>query len=363
MGEAGRCGRWRPRLACVTRASLDKQPHEVAAMFDGVAARYDLTNTVLSLRPGPRLAPGHPGGARPRARASRCSTSAPAPACPPRSWPAPARTRSAPTSRSACCSAGRRVRPTVPLLAGDALAAAVRRRHLRRGDHLLRAAQRRRHRRRAARRWPGSPGPAAGWWSASSATRPTAAFRTVYLAYLMRVAAGGGPARCPATRTRTSISPSRSGPGRTRPGWPRGSPAPAGARVAWRNLTGGVVALHRATRLIDELSRRSVWRIPSRTLAAMDSDDLDVERGTATRGQGRATRPEQVDADPRGRRRDRGPGSAPTGDRRARSAAGVSASHLELARRSDARGRRAGRARRGCRRLGSPNPRVPRRRS
>src|SRR5918996_917529 len=32
----------------VTRADLDKQPHEVAAMFDGVARRYDLTNTVLS---------------------------------------------------------------------------------------------------------------------------------------------------------------------------------------------------------------------------------------------------------------------------------------------------------------------------
>src|SRR6476659_3816867 len=31
-----------------SRASLDKQPHEVAAMFDGVAERYDLTNTVLS---------------------------------------------------------------------------------------------------------------------------------------------------------------------------------------------------------------------------------------------------------------------------------------------------------------------------
>nr|WP_204264233.1 demethylmenaquinone methyltransferase [Geodermatophilus normandii] len=27
---------------------MDKQPHEVAAMFDGVARRYDLTNTVLS---------------------------------------------------------------------------------------------------------------------------------------------------------------------------------------------------------------------------------------------------------------------------------------------------------------------------
>jgi demethylmenaquinone methyltransferase/2-methoxy-6-polyprenyl-1,4-benzoquinol methylase len=30
------------------RASLDKRPAEVAAMFDGVARRYDLTNTVLS---------------------------------------------------------------------------------------------------------------------------------------------------------------------------------------------------------------------------------------------------------------------------------------------------------------------------
>jgi demethylmenaquinone methyltransferase/2-methoxy-6-polyprenyl-1,4-benzoquinol methylase len=33
----------------VTRASLDKQPHEVASMFDDVAERYDLTNDVLSL--------------------------------------------------------------------------------------------------------------------------------------------------------------------------------------------------------------------------------------------------------------------------------------------------------------------------
>lgn len=33
----------------VTRASLDKQPHEVASMFDRVAKRYDLTNDVLSL--------------------------------------------------------------------------------------------------------------------------------------------------------------------------------------------------------------------------------------------------------------------------------------------------------------------------
>jgi demethylmenaquinone methyltransferase/2-methoxy-6-polyprenyl-1,4-benzoquinol methylase len=33
----------------LSRATLDKDPHEVAAMFDGVARRYDLANTVLSL--------------------------------------------------------------------------------------------------------------------------------------------------------------------------------------------------------------------------------------------------------------------------------------------------------------------------
>jgi demethylmenaquinone methyltransferase/2-methoxy-6-polyprenyl-1,4-benzoquinol methylase len=33
----------------VSRAGLDKQPHDVATMFDKVAERYDLTNDVLSL--------------------------------------------------------------------------------------------------------------------------------------------------------------------------------------------------------------------------------------------------------------------------------------------------------------------------
>lgn len=35
--------------ARAVRADLDKRPTDVSSMFDGVAARYDLTNTVLSL--------------------------------------------------------------------------------------------------------------------------------------------------------------------------------------------------------------------------------------------------------------------------------------------------------------------------
>ncbi len=37
------------RFDDVSRATLDKDPREVASMFDGVARRYDITNTVLSL--------------------------------------------------------------------------------------------------------------------------------------------------------------------------------------------------------------------------------------------------------------------------------------------------------------------------
>jgi demethylmenaquinone methyltransferase / 2-methoxy-6-polyprenyl-1,4-benzoquinol methylase len=39
-------GRWHD--GAVTRAQLDKRPGDVAAMFDGVADRYDLLNDVLS---------------------------------------------------------------------------------------------------------------------------------------------------------------------------------------------------------------------------------------------------------------------------------------------------------------------------
>ena len=84
------------------RADLDKQPTEVAAMFDEVAERYDLTNDVLALgqtrlwrravvnavapRPGERildLAAGtgtSPIRRAPRSGASRCRATARNPA-------------------------------------------------------------------------------------------------------------------------------------------------------------------------------------------------------------------------------------------------------------------------------------------
>ena len=38
----------------MNRASLDKRPSDVARMFDDVAARYDITNDVMSMGPDRR---------------------------------------------------------------------------------------------------------------------------------------------------------------------------------------------------------------------------------------------------------------------------------------------------------------------
>jgi demethylmenaquinone methyltransferase/2-methoxy-6-polyprenyl-1,4-benzoquinol methylase len=42
-------GRTRGTIVAVPRASLDKKPDEVASMFDGIAKNYDLVNDVISL--------------------------------------------------------------------------------------------------------------------------------------------------------------------------------------------------------------------------------------------------------------------------------------------------------------------------
>jgi demethylmenaquinone methyltransferase/2-methoxy-6-polyprenyl-1,4-benzoquinol methylase len=111
----------------VTRATLDKDPAEVAAMFDEVAARYDLTNTVLSLGQDRGWRTAVPGrstcaggaGARPRGRHATSSAA----------LARPGPTSSAATSRSACCAsgrrpargrrAGRRRRPALPFADGS----------------------------------------------------------------------------------------------------------------------------------------------------------------------------------------------------------------------------------------------------
>lgn len=70
----------RPRngsVEAMSRAALDKDPRDVASMFDGVARKYDLTNTVLSLgqdrywrratRSALRIGPGQRSWTWPRA--------------------------------------------------------------------------------------------------------------------------------------------------------------------------------------------------------------------------------------------------------------------------------------------------------
>ena len=143
---------------------------------------------------------------------------------------------------------GKQRRPGAGLRGRRRAAAAVRRRRLRRRDHLLRAAQRRGHPGCPDRDAPGDPARAAGWSSASS-PRPTwAPFRR----RLHRVPDGGAaPDRLASsrpTRRRTCTWPSRSAPGPTRPGWPRRITAAGWRDVAWRNLSGGIVALHRGVR-------------------------------------------------------------------------------------------------------------------
>ena len=192
------CG-WHSRA--VTRADLDKQPHEVAAMFDGVAERYDLTNTVLSfgqdrgwrratraaldLKPGQRVLDVGAGTGVSTEELARSGSYA-----------------VGVDLSTGMLRAGRRVRPTVPLLAGDALRLPF----------------------------------------------PDGAFRTAYLQYLMR--------SLPAVARRVSSNPDayvylaesiRAWPDQAALAGRIGR-AGGWSKVGWRNMTGGIAALHRATR-------------------------------------------------------------------------------------------------------------------
>jgi demethylmenaquinone methyltransferase/2-methoxy-6-polyprenyl-1,4-benzoquinol methylase len=226
--------------------SLDKRPDRVAEMFDGVAERYDLTNTVLSfgrdrawrratrralgLRPGERVLDVGAGTGVSTAELAQSGAYA----------------VGADLSLG-MLRAGRRARPGVPLLAGDALALPFREGvfdavtisfALR---NVVDVAAALRELARVTR-----PG---GRLVVCEFSHPTnAAFRTVYLSYLMRSLPT--VARAVATNPDAYVYLAES-----ISAWPdqrvlAARVAGAGwARVGWRNLTGGVVALHRATRV------------------------------------------------------------------------------------------------------------------
>jgi demethylmenaquinone methyltransferase / 2-methoxy-6-polyprenyl-1,4-benzoquinol methylase len=229
----------------MTRAQLDKQPHEVAAMFDGVAGRYDRTNTILSFGQDRlwRRATRHALDLRPGelvldlAAGTGVSTEE--------------LSRSGATVVGADISqgmlrAGRASGRTVPLFAGDALALPFR-------DGVFDAVTisfglRNVHDTVAALRELARVTRAGGRLVVCEFSHPTLApFRAVYLRYLM----GALPA---VARAVSSNPDAYVYLAESIQGWPNQAElaekmAAAGwTGVGWRNLTGGVVALHRATR-------------------------------------------------------------------------------------------------------------------
>src|SRR5690242_9881869 len=233
------------RVVVVTRADLDKQPHEIAEMFDGVADRYDLTNTVLSfgqdrgwrratrealaLRPGERVLDVGAGTGVSTEELGRSGAYA-----------------VGADLSTGMLRAGRRTGRTVPLVAGDAL-------RLPFPDGAFDAvtisfALRNVVDTGAALRELGRVTRPGGRLVVCEFSHPTnALFRGVYLEYLMRAV--------PRVARRVAANPEayvylaesiRAWPDQAglaavlvKAGW---------RDVAWRNLTGGVVTLHRARR-------------------------------------------------------------------------------------------------------------------
>lgn len=229
----------------MTRADLDKDPHEIAAMFDGVADRYDRTNTILSfgrdrswrrataaaldLKPGEKVLDLGAGTGISTVDLSRSGAFA----------------VGADISLG-MLGVGRRVRPQVPLVAGDALALPF-------ADGSFDAvtisfALRNVKDTGAALQEMARVTKPGGRLVICEFAHPSVpVFRTIYLQYLMR--------SLPSVARRVASNPDayvylaesirawhdqRSLAGViAQSGW---------SEVGWRNLTGGIAALHRAVR-------------------------------------------------------------------------------------------------------------------
>lgn len=227
------------------RAGLDRQPKHVAAMFDHVAAKYDRTNSVISLRRDRiwRRATRHALALRPAERVLDVGAGTGVSTVEFLDEGAYA----VGTDISlGMLAAGRLARPGVPLLAGDALALPF-------ADEVFDAvtisfALRNvadpvaalREMRRVTR-----PGGRLVVCEFSAPTNP--AFRRLYGSYLVRA--------LPAVARLVSSNPEAyEYLAESIQHWPDQAGladwlGQAGwRRVAWRNLTGGIVALHRAVR-------------------------------------------------------------------------------------------------------------------
>jgi demethylmenaquinone methyltransferase / 2-methoxy-6-polyprenyl-1,4-benzoquinol methylase len=228
----------------VTRAQLDKQPGDVASMFDDVAERYDLTNDVLSLgqdrrwrRAVVRAVDARPGERVLDLAAGTATSSEPF---------ADAGVRTVASDFSlGMLRVGRRRRPDLSLVAGDgtrlpfaddafdAVTISFGLRNI--VDHRAGLAEMLRVTR---------PG---GRLVVCEFSHPTyRPFRTVYTEYLMRA--------LPTVARRVSSNPDAYVYlAESIRAWPDQAALAAQVRdagwadVEWRDLSGGIVALHRAT--------------------------------------------------------------------------------------------------------------------
>ncbi|MGI5444909.1 demethylmenaquinone methyltransferase [Streptomyces sp. CA-243310] len=226
----------------MTSASLDKQPHEVASMFDGLAANYDLVNDVLSLGQARlwRKEVAKAVGARPGhtvldLAAGTATSSLPFAAT--GAYVVPC------DFSLGMLQEGKKRHPWLPLTAGDAtklpfkddtfdtVTISFGLRNVQDTDTALRELYR-----------VTKPG---GQVVICEFSQPTwAPFRTVYTEYLMRALPPVARAMSPSPDAYVYLAESiRAWPDQPelaallqKAGW---------SKVAWRNLSGGIVALHR----------------------------------------------------------------------------------------------------------------------